>query len=457
MGVVYRAQDDVLDRDVAVKVASAPSSMPTGRATAARSARARQARAPGHRPGARRGDAAGRAGVLRDEAGARRRRSSTISPASSGSTSGSRVFERICEAVAFAHANGVVHRDIKPANVMVGSFGEVLVLDWGLAEAVTDGVDGGLLSGTCQGCRGDDRTSAIAGHAGVHGAGTGAWRSRWGRAADVHALGALLVWMLTGAAPDGSTDAVAALLRARGTPVRLRAIALKAMAAAPGDRYPDAAALADGRGAMARRADGLGASRDGDRACRPVRLDLSHADPARARVSCDASARRALRRASPATSKDQTRRPMDRNASACRGARRTMSKPLLGLVLGGILGVFDGLSALISAPETAPISWDRRRVDVQGAGCGRSSSASSRRRSSRSPSACVVGLVLGAVHGAWLVTLGRTSISGKSSCPGIGPRHHRRLRHAALRSARQRVAAQRFAVECDGMFHSPFR
>jgi len=44
-----------------------------------------------------------------------------------------RIVERVGEAVAFAHAHGVLHRDLKPSNVMIGEFGEVLVLDWGLA------------------------------------------------------------------------------------------------------------------------------------------------------------------------------------------------------------------------------------------------------------------------------------------------------------------------------------
>jgi serine/threonine protein kinase len=50
-----------------------------------------------------------------------------------------RVFERICETVAFAHARGVAHRDLKPQNIMIGKFGEVLVLDWGVPGVSTLG------------------------------------------------------------------------------------------------------------------------------------------------------------------------------------------------------------------------------------------------------------------------------------------------------------------------------
>jgi serine/threonine protein kinase len=59
-----------------------------------------------------------------------------------------RIFQRVCDAVGFAHSRGVVHRDLKPQNIMIGEFGEVLVMDWGVARRLEEPEPPGVMAGT---------------------------------------------------------------------------------------------------------------------------------------------------------------------------------------------------------------------------------------------------------------------------------------------------------------------
>ncbi|HEX6975512.1 MAG TPA: serine/threonine-protein kinase, partial [Vicinamibacterales bacterium] len=134
MGVVYLAHDELLGRDVAIKVSNA-----IGSAEAeARMRREARILAELEHPGIVPVHDTGRLADGRLFYVMKRVCGTTLRAyVESGPALGERlgVFERICDAVAFAHAHGIVHRDLTPGNIMVGAFGEVLVLDWGLAAA----------------------------------------------------------------------------------------------------------------------------------------------------------------------------------------------------------------------------------------------------------------------------------------------------------------------------------
>jgi serine/threonine protein kinase len=149
MGVVWRAHDAQLDRDVAVKVIAPHLD---GSDYTARLDREAKILARLEHPGI---VAVHDVGVLDDGRAwyvMRLVKGTSLEVAARAASSRGellRIVERLCDTVAYAHAHSVIHRDLKPGNVMIGPFGEVLVLDWGVAREMTDDIaDSGKVMGT---------------------------------------------------------------------------------------------------------------------------------------------------------------------------------------------------------------------------------------------------------------------------------------------------------------------
>jgi eukaryotic-like serine/threonine-protein kinase len=144
MGVVYRARDEALGRDVAVKLLSDryPADSPAARRFAHEARITGQLQHPGI-------PAVHQVGTLPDGRPFLAMKlikgwtlADTLNQQTDPAADRGRllaVFEAICQAVGYAHAHQVIHRDLKPANVMVGAFGEVQVMDWGLAKVLAEG------------------------------------------------------------------------------------------------------------------------------------------------------------------------------------------------------------------------------------------------------------------------------------------------------------------------------
>jgi serine/threonine protein kinase len=174
-------------------------------------------------------------------------------------------FVDLCQAIAYAHSRSIVHRDIKPANVMVGEFGETVVLDWGLAKKWDrEDVHEAQLKETVLAMHlGDAVAAAKTAYGQVLGTpvymppeqAKGELEAVDERS-DVYSLGVVLYEILTGEVPfdaksmrevlsqviEGRANPIAD--RAPDAPPELVAIAEKAMALAKGDRYRSAGALA---------------------------------------------------------------------------------------------------------------------------------------------------------------------------------------------------------------------
>jgi len=169
-----------------------------------------------------------------------------------------RAFVEVCLAAEFAHTRGVVHRDLKPANIVLGDFGEVYVLDWGIARVQSDresathasvGADvetldtGGTSAGAVLGTPGYMPPEQLRGDADLD------------HRADVYALGCVLFEILAGEAlhPRGGAAVPSTLggadarptARGADCPPELEAACVRATKTDRGDRYPTARALGD--------------------------------------------------------------------------------------------------------------------------------------------------------------------------------------------------------------------
>jgi len=160
---------------------------------------------------------------------------------------------KVCDAVSFAHTRQILHRDLKPENVMVGDFGEVLVMDWGCAIAFGDKRPHPLLPLATESRMIAGTPAYMAPELAL---GDGAAAGPW---SDVYLLGAILYEILCGSAPHRSKGGVKAVLemarigeieapeqRAPGKalPDELVALALEAMAREPHQRLRDVASFA---------------------------------------------------------------------------------------------------------------------------------------------------------------------------------------------------------------------
>jgi len=173
----------------------------------------------------------------------------------------------VCQAIAYAHSRGVLHRDLKPGNIMLGKYGETLVVDWGLAKPQVAGEplparDAFATESPLTPSQSSGSAPTLAGEF----VGTPGYASPeqacgrldlLGPASDIYSLGGTLYSILTGQPPHQGRDAVELLRRItqgditppRGlvpdVPPALEAICLKALTLNPTDRYTTAQALAD--------------------------------------------------------------------------------------------------------------------------------------------------------------------------------------------------------------------